>query len=85
MEFYKYLDAHFRRLQILQKKVRHITAGKRIKLVFGNGKLLFHELSLSSAEKTQSAGVAKSLTGDTLAESSKKSVKKLTSTILDIL
>ena len=24
-------------------------------LVFGNGKLLFHELSLSSAEKTQSA------------------------------
>ena len=42
------------------------TAGKRITLVFGKMNIIFHEESFILAEKTQSAGIANSLTGDTL-------------------
>ena len=42
------------------------TAGKLITLVFGKMNIVFHEECFILAEKTQSAGIANSLTGDTL-------------------
>ena len=59
------------------KQILPPTAGKRITLICGKMKFCFHEESSILAEKTQSAGIANSLTGDTLAESfAKKSGKK---------
>ena len=46
-----------------------VTAGKLIALDLDKMKFCFHEESLSSAERTQLAGIANSLTGDTLCES----------------
>jgi len=43
-----------------------LTAGKRITLDLGKMKFCFHEESSILAEKTQFAGIANSLTGDTL-------------------
>jgi len=40
-----------------------LTAGKLITLDFGKMKFCFHEESFILAEKTQSAGIANSLTG----------------------
>ena len=47
---------------------RQVTAGKLITLVFGKMNIVFHEECFILAEKTQSAGIANSLTGDTLYE-----------------
>ena len=46
-----------------------VTAGKLITLDFGKMNVHFHEECFILAEKTQSAGIANSLTGDTLCES----------------
>jgi len=51
---------------IITKTARQLTAGKRITLVFGKMNIVFHEESFILSEKTQSAGIANSLTGDTL-------------------
>ena len=48
---------------------RQVTAGKRITLDLGKLSIHFHEESFILAEKTQSAGIANSLTGDTLCDS----------------
>jgi hypothetical protein len=48
------------------KITQPLTAGKRITLVFGKMNVCFHEESSILAEKTQFAGIANSLTGDTL-------------------
>jgi len=45
-------------------------------------KFIFHEESFILAEKTQSAGIANSLTGDTLQELAEKSVSKTTYLII---
>ena len=45
-----------------------LTAGKRITLDFGRLNVNLHEESFILAEKTQSAGIANSLTGDTLGD-----------------
>ena len=52
------------------------TAGKRITLVFGELNVHFHEESSILAEKTQSAGIANSLTGDTLCNIAENRIKK---------
>ena len=47
-------------------KSERTTAGKRITLVLGKMNIVFHEECSILAENTQSAGIANSLTGDTL-------------------
>jgi len=53
-----------------------LTAGKRITLDFGKMNVHFHEECFILAEKTQSAGIANSLTGDTLLASRQRTNRK---------
>ena len=52
--------------------IQQPTAVKRSTLVLGSRKLLFHEETLSSTDKTQFALAANSLSGETLCETLEK-------------
>jgi len=53
-----------------------VTAGKRITLVFGKLNICFSRRKYILAEKTQFAGIANSLTGDTLYDIYERRIQK---------